>query len=742
MSINEPLVLRDFTSFADPATPVGLSRGKISWTQARKQCEATIAESKSGLTITSRGQQYDYAAFFASEEMADLRGLAETTRALIPTFPAYTGSDFVESDAAPDGESSGRPARAVMLSWLAGPQAAPRTKLMFLRGRAGDGKSTSLLHLCLDRAEAVVRGEERQIFFYVNAQGSSLAKIDEVIAKVTQDFGAKFKYSAVSTLTRLGLLVPVIDGFDELLGPSGYKDAFASLALFIRRLDGHGAIIASARSTFYQYSTFGEQAARFASDEDPLQFEIIPLELKPWDDHHAASYLSKKGTQLTVEKLKAALGERSSEVLSSPFLLSHLAALDPTIQWPAKDQDFVDVIVRDLVQREMVEKLLDPTGKPLLTLEQHFAFLGAIAEEMWWLESREIDEGSLGTIAEIVCEQFDLPKDVAVRFVQRAPSYAFLSRLETPPRYSFRHEFYFAYFLARRICSYLINKESIDDLLRRSTMSPVVADEVARTLQSQKAVDVAAAASAVASPKTSLAFQEVAQANAGTLYAAFIVRLGARLSGATFRDGIFNGQQMSGSQLSKAIFQRCVFTECDLTAVKWKAIEFRDTRLSRILISADTVLEARGLAFRGDVIGVRLRVSDGSTKEYFSQRDMIEVMGRAGVVIEESSKKAPEYSERGRALVNQLSQFLRVPQKTLYFSESDFSNYGHSMVGDLQNIVSLLRKHRLLVEAVRQRSGQRKMYRLAEPPWAIKEGEAGVFSSAPVKALWNDLLNA
>ncbi|WP_419949479.1 hypothetical protein [Candidatus Palauibacter sp.] len=34
--------------------------------------------------------------------------------------------------------------------------------------------------------------------------------------------------------------MPVIDGFDELLGSGGYDEAFSSLAAFISRLEGNG----------------------------------------------------------------------------------------------------------------------------------------------------------------------------------------------------------------------------------------------------------------------------------------------------------------------------------------------------------------------------------------------------------------------------------------------------------------------------------------------------------------------
>ena len=53
------------------------------------------------------------------------------------------------------------------------------------------------------------------------------------MARDLQDLRSRFSYNAVPPLVRNGLVVPVIDGFDELLGSGGYDEAFSSLAAFI-----------------------------------------------------------------------------------------------------------------------------------------------------------------------------------------------------------------------------------------------------------------------------------------------------------------------------------------------------------------------------------------------------------------------------------------------------------------------------------------------------------------------------
>ena len=79
-------------------------------------------------------------------------------------------------------------------------------------------KTQILRELAKRQADLFLRGEVTKLLLYVNAQGRSLARLDEALAVALQDLRAGITYHAVPPLTRHDLLVPIIDGFDELFG--------------------------------------------------------------------------------------------------------------------------------------------------------------------------------------------------------------------------------------------------------------------------------------------------------------------------------------------------------------------------------------------------------------------------------------------------------------------------------------------------------------------------------------------
>src|SRR5947209_3382506 len=82
---------------------------------------------------------------------------------------------------------------------------------------AGSGKTRVLQELVKEQAQLYQRGQTDRLYLYINAQGRALARFNEALATELQDLRAAVTYHAVSALVRLGILVPVIDGFDELL---------------------------------------------------------------------------------------------------------------------------------------------------------------------------------------------------------------------------------------------------------------------------------------------------------------------------------------------------------------------------------------------------------------------------------------------------------------------------------------------------------------------------------------------
>ncbi len=205
----------------------------------------------------------------------------------------------------------------------------------FVKGAAGCGKTYILRKLAQDQAYRYACGEADRLFFYVDAQGKALSRLDEAIAKELQDLRAPFTYHAVAPLTRNCCLVVIIDGFDELLGAGGYEEAFASLSNFLSQLEGEGSLIASARSTFYDYKGLRRSAQKFASSE-AINYIVEPVNVLLWEREQVVSYFQKQYAHhpATFEDpvqlydwLTASAGEKNRALLQKPFYVAKISEL-------------------------------------------------------------------------------------------------------------------------------------------------------------------------------------------------------------------------------------------------------------------------------------------------------------------------------------------------------------------------------------------------------------------------------
>lgn len=728
----------DIAAFADPVSPVSSSGDTITWSQEGTTRSCRLVSRDNELPdIEVDGRRYSYREFFASDLMGSLLSLANSIQRVLPASPGYVGKNFVEPRAQDDDDQISRKWGDLLTSFDPA-DTSRRTQLVFLRGRAGDGKSAVLMRTAVEQAERYLRGEAEHLFLYINAQSSSLARIDEVMAKVTQDMRARFTYQAISTLTRLGLLVPVIDGFDELLGVGGYKDAFSSLAFFVSRLRGQGVLIASARSTFYQYTNFRKEAERFDSEEYPLYFDIRPLTLLPWGEPEDAAYLAAVQSGLTTSDLREQLGARAEEILSSPFLLSQVIGLGLSSDNKAPIGNVIQAIVRELLTREM-RKLTDPQEKPLLTLAQHERFVSLIAEEMWWQEKRELDERSYTTVAELLCEEIGLEGLSKTRVLGRVPAYGLFERRESPPRMAFRHEFYFAYFLGRLAVGMIEQGPNIKQFLSRGTLSPVVGEEIALALL-EKGLVSRNISTLLPSATGALGDSEVIANNRGTIVGAAIAVAGERINEAEISNCVFEGLTFRGSRLEGATFASCSFAQCDFRGAAWLAVRFVDSPLFAPLVSADTKLTNSRIDIRGGLHGLRIAKGHSNQDVEYSLYRISEYLKGLGALVEGPVVTEVARSAIGNEFVALLEDFLRVPEKSLYFSDNDFAHRGGSLQGKFRPVFDLLRKHHLLVNAAQKaRRGTRAMYRMTVLPVEMLEGLAGRYETADIKAFWSDV---
>ena len=201
----------DLASFADPGGVSMERNGRrfdAIWEVRGEPKEAMFKVSQDrGITVTANGQTEPYRTFLAGTRMADLRHMAQMIRhvgtqdVFVPTRAQLT-----------DSEASLRPATD-LLSDLLEHHETEVTQVVIVTGEAGAGKTRVLQELVQRQAAAYLKGLTGKLLLYVNAQGRALARLNEALATELQDLKVNLTYHSVTALARVGLLVPVIDGF-------------------------------------------------------------------------------------------------------------------------------------------------------------------------------------------------------------------------------------------------------------------------------------------------------------------------------------------------------------------------------------------------------------------------------------------------------------------------------------------------------------------------------------------------
>jgi NACHT domain len=226
---------RDLIGFADPGIPPAVERTENSlhaeWTTRGTARSALFVLNPAGELRWVSGPTEDdsYQAFLASEQMADFDQFAGAITRAISRRRDFVASHAIVDTGFEDSAVTATPEEMAGLADRARLRAEGWTSLFFLKGDPGAGKTTLLREATALQAQRYLDGTSEFLFFYVSAQGRELSNLRDAFSGELQDLRAGFTRDAIAALVRAGLLIPVVDGFDELLGTAGYSGAFSSL---------------------------------------------------------------------------------------------------------------------------------------------------------------------------------------------------------------------------------------------------------------------------------------------------------------------------------------------------------------------------------------------------------------------------------------------------------------------------------------------------------------------------------
>lgn len=618
----EEKITKDLSPFCDPGTILKVERSGKSilckWNQKFTDLSAIFhADMATGVTVKFNGNDYSYRSFIASPEISDLRGLAKMI------LQSHKQGVFIEPKGFLDGESSkAGPAIKILKEEML--QTDPLvTNVIMVTGDAGAGKTSMLQRLVYSFSESFYKGESDKLLLYINAQGRALARFNEALATELNELRSTLHYHAISTLVRNDLLIPVIDGFDELLGVSGYDDAFSSLSTFIEELDGSGSLIASARSTYYE-TEFVARANKISNLGSHTWKQIL-FHLKSWGDDEVANYISEFAGRNSLSEVDLAyirksvnsiFTGKSADLKTKPLFLTKIVSLLSEGTEISNTDDLLSAIVNIYVDRECKQKLLDKSGTPILKHAELIGLLKNVSEEMWNLETRELNKISIREIAEYSVHDSELAPRAKEIIAERLPTMAFLTIGATPGSIQFEHEIFFGFFLSKKISEVLSSEATPIAramILGRSILPSDISDVISRELRIL--IDSNDSLKGILSNICGATDQPTSRAalvreNCGNIAASLISNQPFRL----------DGHVVFGLTFSNSPFDQVRFFNSKFRGVEFKRINFSSTKFEKCLaeeasfweITVDpnnTVLEFEGWDPETQLVGIKL-VSD------------------------------------------------------------------------------------------------------------------------------------
>lgn len=712
----------DLASFADPGG-VGVSGGKRSflaeWTMRGESREATFTVSPdSGVTVHGNGETLPYSVFLAGTRMADLRHMAQMI--------VQTGNQeiFVPTRAhRTDTDTSPYPATELLTDLLERHDAEV-TEVVMVTGEAGAGKTRVLQELVLRQARGYLSGKTGRLLLYINAQGRALARLNEALATELQDLKVNLTYHSVATLARVGLLVPVIDGFDELLGVSGYDDAFNSLATFLEQLEGGGRLVVSARSVYYE-EEFLSRASR-ASTTGGQAWSHVPVKIVPWEDEDRKGFLDELAERESLPEeerttLRARVGEafRGNEDLASKplFFAKTVDLLRKDSEFSGGD-DLLDTLTDRFLEREQREKLLDRQQQPLLSEHRLGQLMDELAEEMWNQETRELDRRSVREVAEYLLGDTDVPESARQIVVERMPTFAFLASSEKHASILFEHEVFFFHFLARAIVNQYVRGMDMRVILSRSALPEFVAERLAFELRQRGRLSSLDGLQEILgrlskAGRTEWRRTTQVRENAGLIILALLREFAggngthSEIEGRTISSVVFPGSDLRDVTLRNCTLVNVSIRRTNLGTTRFIGCNARDLLLMEPRVKVgSTRLELRGLRVPAEVLGVQELNDEGNTT-FYAPQDITRILGECGAPVETRTEDERNVEPVWLGL---LERMIRAYQRANPICDGD-QNLQH-LFGDPQwpALRDLLIEHGIVKQENRPVSGRPKQF--------------------------------
>jgi hypothetical protein len=363
--------------------------------------------------------------------------------------------------------------------------------VLYLTSDAGEGKTTLINHLARLQAEKYRNGATDWLLVPVPLGGRPFLRFDDVVVAslVNHLRFQRLYFDAFIHLVRMGVLVPALDGFEEIFVETSEAEAISSLGNLIRHLQGDGALLIAARKAYFEFRNLRSQA-RLLDSLPGVDVAFGRVSLQRWSRKEFVAYATLAGLRDAdgfYEEVCEIL-DAAHPLLTRPVLVRRLVQLalatgrEFIAQLRPNANNYFSWLVDQLIEREAEEKWIDKHGEPpapLLSKEEHHELLGYIAEEMWNSKTNVLSGEMLDSLAEIFCESNKKSPIVSRQVKERIRQHALIISSSRGGReFEFDHDDFRAFFLGEQLAKYIAagTDHEIRKLFRVETLPAVTLD--------------------------------------------------------------------------------------------------------------------------------------------------------------------------------------------------------------------------------------------------------------------------
>lgn len=338
--------VKDLSLFADAATEVKQTeesgRILVELTKSGEQRKYFFQGAGKPIEARHSGEAYStLASLLASSEFADLRSFAATQRRVLAQKELET---LIPPAGEVDPSNAQTPFSMELGRKLLEPSLDRDTlQIVLIDGPAGVGKTSLIERLVYERSADATKPP----ILHITSKGRRLSNLPDAIGKTASDYDARFRADQVPVLARMGAMQIAIDGFDELVQPDGYGNAWGALKDLVRSVGVGGPIILAGRDTFFDQQDVQTRLATFGTKVD-----LTMVRLSEVSESHAMWWLVEKGWANS-EVAKSDVREfLKRPYVRRPFFLSRIADLRSFEGLPTDAGSPQGILVNRLLSRE------------------------------------------------------------------------------------------------------------------------------------------------------------------------------------------------------------------------------------------------------------------------------------------------------------------------------------------------------------------------------------------------------